>query len=74
MAYYDKNTCHEFISKVFFCLFLSTKNLVPFTTVIYACLFITFVHDIFMYIHIVYINTHVQHGLKPKPHEDALRS
>jgi hypothetical protein len=50
------------------------KNLVALTTVIYACSFIPFVHGILMYIHIVYINTHVQHGLKPKGHEDAARS
>jgi len=66
MACYDKHTCMKYIYR-----FYQQKVLIPFTNSIYTCLYITFVHDTSMYIHITYLNAHIQQGLNPRPLRDA---
>jgi hypothetical protein len=50
--------------------FCQQKVLVPFITTICTFLYITFVHDASMHIHIIYT---IHQGLNPKPHGITLR-
>jgi hypothetical protein len=42
------------------------QKYMSFTTTIHTRLYITFVHDTSMYIHIVYIDTHIHQEFEPK--------
>jgi hypothetical protein len=76
---HDKNTCHErkkTCFSIFFMVFLGNF----FGTIHHhhMCinilhLYTTFVHDSFMYIHIIYINACIHQGLNSKLHGDAPR-
>jgi hypothetical protein len=67
----NKNTCHDLIIIIF--LDLLEIFLKIFTSIIYVS-YILFIHDISMYIHIMYINAHIHQGLNPRLHGDAPRS